>query len=138
MMLRMGVIVAAIVGAVIAVIAVIAVTRSGVVPRQRTAEEMLHERFARGEIDAAEYHQRLDALQEQRYATREAWLRPERASHNARRRGPRGHRRRPYWDPRCGAQSAGDNYGVYAHQHTACGLHGRGSAQCLRLDGSHG
>ena len=58
---------ALIVGAIIGV--VIAVTRSGVLPRQRTPEESLHERFARGEIDAVEYHERLDALHEQRYTT---------------------------------------------------------------------
>ena len=53
--------------AVVAV--VIAVARSGVLPHQRTPDEILHERFARGEIDSTEYHERLDALHEQRSAT---------------------------------------------------------------------
>jgi hypothetical protein len=45
----------------------IVLMRSGVVPHQRTPEEVLHERFARGEIDSTDYHEKLDALQEQRY-----------------------------------------------------------------------
>lgn len=31
-------------------------------PGRPTAEDILHERFARGEIDVDEYHQRLNAL----------------------------------------------------------------------------
>ncbi len=34
----------------------------GMVPAHRTAEQLLAERFARGEIDEHEYHQRLDTL----------------------------------------------------------------------------
>jgi putative membrane protein len=56
------------VGAIVAV--VIAVMRSDALPHQRTPEELLRERFARGEIDADEYAHRLDALHEGPYSTR--------------------------------------------------------------------
>jgi putative membrane protein len=37
-------------------------TRAPEEPRRPSAEDILGERFARGEIDAEEYHQRLEAL----------------------------------------------------------------------------
>ena len=63
MMLCMAILLAAIIGVLVAV------TRSGVLPHQRTPEELLRERFARGEIDSAEYRDWLDALHEQRFTT---------------------------------------------------------------------
>jgi putative membrane protein len=45
--------------------ALVAVTRSGISTpeaQRATAEDILSGRFARGEIDATEYHERLDAL----------------------------------------------------------------------------
>jgi putative membrane protein len=52
----------ALIGAV--VWAVIAATRPSSMPTQArpTAEEILNERFARGEIDAADYREHLDVL----------------------------------------------------------------------------
>jgi putative membrane protein len=38
--------------------------------RRPTAEEILNERFARGEVDASEYAERLDALRGRRAKTR--------------------------------------------------------------------
>jgi putative membrane protein len=63
-MLPMMMFMVVVVGAVIW--AVLAVSRPGSdtsreAPPQ-SAEEILHERFARGEIESAEYHDRLDAL----------------------------------------------------------------------------
>jgi putative membrane protein len=48
--------------------ALIAVTRSNASPSHltRSPEDILNERFARGEIDAAEYHARIDALHDKR------------------------------------------------------------------------
>jgi putative membrane protein len=63
-MLPMMMFMVLLVGAVIW--AVIAATRSGnnaLAPSsQRTAEDILNERYARGEIDSAEYRERIDAL----------------------------------------------------------------------------
>jgi putative membrane protein len=59
MMMFMVVLVAAVIWALVAV------TRSGsTMPdaKRPTAEEILNERFARGEIDASEYRERVDAL----------------------------------------------------------------------------
>ncbi|MBB6473276.1 putative membrane protein [Sphaerisporangium rubeum] len=39
-------------------------TRTDRIPSQQSAEEVLARRFARGEIDAEEYHARLDTLRE--------------------------------------------------------------------------
>jgi putative membrane protein len=36
-------------------------------PGRQSAEDILHERFARGEIDVDEYHQRVDALRAKRH-----------------------------------------------------------------------
>jgi putative membrane protein len=63
MMLCTVLFIAAIVGVLVVMM------RSGVLPHQRTPEEVLAERFARGEIDATEYNWRLDALHEQRTMT---------------------------------------------------------------------
>jgi putative membrane protein len=49
--------VAAIVGVLVVLLG------SGSLPHQRTPEDLLRERFARGEIDASEFQHRLDTLQ---------------------------------------------------------------------------
>jgi putative membrane protein len=70
-MLPMMTFMVVLVGAVIW--ALVAVTRSGgttIDTRRPTAEDILNERFARGEIDAADYAQRRDALRGDRAATR--------------------------------------------------------------------
>jgi putative membrane protein len=56
---------------VIAVIVgvLVALTRSGALSGRGTAEDILGERLARGEIDASEYAQRLDALNHRRFPT---------------------------------------------------------------------
>jgi putative membrane protein len=48
--------------------ALVAVTRSNDSPSYptRSPEDILNERFARGEIDAAEYHAMIDALHDKR------------------------------------------------------------------------
>jgi putative membrane protein len=64
-MLPMMLFMVALVGAVIW--ALVAVTRSDGTTgeaQRATAEDILSKRFALGEIDAAEYHDRLDALRE--------------------------------------------------------------------------
>ena len=57
--------------ALIAVIVgvIVALTRSGALSGRASAEDILGERLARGEIDAAEYAQRLDALHHRRFPT---------------------------------------------------------------------
>jgi putative membrane protein len=42
----------------------------GAAVRRSTAEELLAERFARGEIDAEEYRHRLDTLRDERHDSR--------------------------------------------------------------------
>jgi putative membrane protein len=48
--------------------AFVVIARSNATPGRptRSAEDILNERFARGDIDAAEYHDRIDALHGQR------------------------------------------------------------------------
>ena len=64
-MLPMMMCIAALMGAL--VWALVAVTRSNIPSgeaHRATAEDILSKRFARGEIDAREYHDRLDALRD--------------------------------------------------------------------------
>jgi putative membrane protein len=70
-MLPMMLFMVVLVGAVIW--ALVAVTRSDSMTgeaRRPTAEDILERRFVRGEIDTAEYHDRLDALRDRPMAAR--------------------------------------------------------------------
>jgi putative membrane protein len=60
MMLFMVVLVGAVIWALIAVAG--PRTTSTAASARRTAEDILNERFARGEIDASEYRERIDAI----------------------------------------------------------------------------
>jgi putative membrane protein len=61
-----------------AIWALVAVTRSDSTTgeaQRPTAEDILNERFARGEIDSIEYHDRLDALRDHPAVARRSFTR---------------------------------------------------------------